>query len=524
MDTYSKYKDAFKYAPGSATVQQMIGETIDKTFDDAKQRRKENEERAANRRKTEILNYQFAQQRAKNMEDLYIVGDTASKDFNEVLVSGSRQIADYAGYLNKELKRTGDYDTYAAEMAKLKSQVSQMKNVKGGINDFLSAYQTGKIDNSISSYNSENLIAMAEDLLGGSPNGGWQNINGQQVWVGQTVAAGDSKPKEYMISASEFANLSKKLQKKEDIGTLLKDAIKVNTTKEGNILGFDQAPAGKDGTLGVSAADSAEFAIQGLMKNFGNDPSKVASILVDNYGLTREEADGLANTIIEDENGMGIGNKAEQKLKELALEEARNMYSINQSAVEENKRKERESYLKYADAEQKRREFQRNQQNTETLLNSNEPAIWNQDTNKFKDKSGNITNFGGLIGQWAQDLNKLGLQPTVQTTEGKNLSMSNMLQLINDGGEEALMQALDSEGQEIPTGIFIQNPANPQARNLFIDFTASPLDIQNTIRAANNLSPISRLSSGALEADKAVYPKIGLTTPTTTGLPLFTTN
>ena len=159
MNTYEKYKDAFKYAPGSATVQQMIGKTIDKTFDDAKQRRKESEEREANRRKTEILNYQFAQQRAKNMEDLYIVGDTASKDFNEVLVSGSRQLADYAGYLNKELKRTGDYDTYASEMAKLKSQVSQMKTVKGGINDFLQAYQTGKIDNSISREEAQRAIS-----------------------------------------------------------------------------------------------------------------------------------------------------------------------------------------------------------------------------------------------------------------------------------------------------------------------------------------------------------------------------
>jgi hypothetical protein len=519
MNTYEKYKDAFKYAPGSATVQQMIGKTIDKTFDDAKQRRKESEEREANRRKTEILNYQFAQQRAKNMEDLYIVGDTASKDFNEVLVSGSRQLADYAGYLNKELKRTGDYDVYASEMAKLKSQVSQMKTVKGGINDFLQAYQTGKIDNSISSYNSENLIAMAEDMLGGSPNGGWQNINGQQVWVGQTVATGDIKPKEYMISASEFSNLTKRLQKKEDIGGLLKDAVKINTTSAGNILGFDQAPSGKDGTLGVSASEAAEFAIENLMKGFGGDPSKVASILVDNYGITREEADELSNTIIEDEKGIGIGNKAEQRLKELALEEARNMYSINQSAVEENERKERESELKYADSQQRRREFQRNQRETETFLSSEEPAIWNQNTNKFKDKNGNINNFGGLVGQWAQDLNKLGLEPVIETTKGESLSMSTMLQLINDGGEEALMQALDSEGQEVPKGIFIKNPANPQKRSLFIDFTASPLDIQNTIRAANNLPSIKQLSQGAIKADNIIETDLDITTPA--GLPVL---
>ena len=206
MDTYSKYKDAFKYAPGSAAVQQMVGDSIDRSIEEGKQKRREAEERAANRRKSEILNYQFAKQKARDLEDLNIMGDTASTDFNEMLTTGSRQIADYAAYLNKELKRTGDYDTYASEMAKLKTQVSSMKGVKTGVNDFLNAYQTGKIDKSISSYNSEGLIAMAEDMLNGSPEGGWQNINGQQVWVGKTVT-GDT----YRVAASEFQNLSKKL-------------------------------------------------------------------------------------------------------------------------------------------------------------------------------------------------------------------------------------------------------------------------------------------------------------------------
>ena len=149
MDTYSKYKDAFKYAPGSAAVQQMVGQSIDAAIEEGEQKRKDAEERAANRRKSEILNYSFAKQKAKDLDDLNVMGDTASTDYNEMLTASSRQIADYAGYLNKELKRTGDYDTYAIEMAKLKTQVGALKNVKTGVNEFLNAYQTGKIDKSL---------------------------------------------------------------------------------------------------------------------------------------------------------------------------------------------------------------------------------------------------------------------------------------------------------------------------------------------------------------------------------------
>ena len=98
MNTYEKYKDAFKYAPGSAAVQQMVGQSVDASFEEGRKKRKEAEERAANRRKSEILNYSYAQQKAKDLDDLNVMGDTASTNYNEMLTSSSRQIADYAGY------------------------------------------------------------------------------------------------------------------------------------------------------------------------------------------------------------------------------------------------------------------------------------------------------------------------------------------------------------------------------------------------------------------------------------------
>ena len=509
MDTYSKYKDAFKYAPGSAAVQQMVGDSIDRSIEEGKQKRKDAEERAANRRKNEILNYQFAKQKARDLEDLNIMGDTASTDFNEMLTTGSRQIADYAAYLNKELKRTGDYDTYASEMAKLKTQVSSMKGVKAGVNDFLNAYQTGKVDKSISSYNSEGLIAMAEDMLNGSPEGGWQNINGQQVWVGQTVAAGDSKPKKYMVAASEFQNLSKKLQKKEDVDALINEAISINTTKEGNVLSFDQKPIGDNGQMGNSALDAAEFALENLIKGSpGNKDAKVASLLVDHYGYNRDEANALTNEIVEDEKGNAIGNRAEEILKAKWLEQARNSYSINAMAVKEEKRRREDQYYQHQQQKAKDLEFKRNQNETLRAFNNPRAAIWNQDMNKFKGDSGKIDNINGLLNQFMTDLQTIGLSqsivlendqvvPAMKTEDGKEI-------------DEKIIQGK-------PKGIIIQNPNSLTAQKVYIPFTSSPLEIQNLIRQAQGLPPAQGVSGATNQAN------FQINTPTMpSGLPILT--
>ena len=506
MDTYSKYKDAFKYAPGSAAVQQMVGASVDTAIDEIEENRRRAEERAANRRKNEILNYQFAKQKARDLEDLNIMGDTASTDFNEMLTTGSRQIADYAGYLNKELKRTGDYDTYASEMAKLKTQVSAMKGVKTGVNDFLNAYQTGKIDKSISSYNSEALIAMAEDMLNGSPEGGWQNINGQQVWVGKGVTG-----KPYRVAASEFQNLSKKLQKKEDIDTLINDAIGLNTTSDGNVLSFDQKPVGDNGQMGNSALDAAEFALEGLIKSSpGNKDAKVASLLVDHYGYTREEADALTNEIVEDEKGNAIGNRAEEVLKAKWLEQARNSYSVNAIAVREEQRRRQDQYYQHQERKAKDLEFKRNQNETLNAFNNPRAAIWNQDMNKFRGESGKIDNMGGLLNQFMSDLQTIGLSQSVVLEDDQVVPATR----TEDGTEidETIIQGK-------PKGIIIQNPNSLTAQKVYIPFTASPLEIQNLIRQAQGLRPAQNVSEATNQANFTNQFSIQPTMPS--GLPII---
>ena len=105
-----------------------------------------------------------------------------------------------------------DGNTYAQEMAKLKAEVTKMKGLKGGVKNFLDAYEKGLNDGTLSDYNSPEILAMAEDMANGSPGGGWTNVNGQQIWKGQTVTGDD-----YQVSASEFSILAQRLQKKKKI-------------------------------------------------------------------------------------------------------------------------------------------------------------------------------------------------------------------------------------------------------------------------------------------------------------------
>ena len=84
---YYKYKDAMKYAPGGAAAQEMLGQGIDRAFAERRQMALDADRRRMQRLKEGILNYNAGQAMAKDMDDLNIMGDTASQDFNQILTS-----------------------------------------------------------------------------------------------------------------------------------------------------------------------------------------------------------------------------------------------------------------------------------------------------------------------------------------------------------------------------------------------------------------------------------------------------
>ena len=494
---YSKYKDAFKYAPGSAAAQQMIGNSIDSAFAEGRLKRQEARRAKELRMKENLYNYRIGKEMAKDMDDLRIMGDTSSQDFNNVLQNGSRQIADYAGYLRNELKRTGDYNAYAEGMAKLKGEVTQMAGLKNSFNVLAEAYENGTANNTLSAYNSADLLANIEHMVAGGGGGSFGRVDGQQVWQGIN-ANGDP----YTIATSQFENLAKKLQKKDDINALLANSVKANRTPQGNILSFDQKPIGVDVTAGKSARELAEMELEALLaKTPGNKDRKAAAILVDHFGDTRELADARfdpANNTTDPDGPDGY-----KYLKEKWLERAESLYGVNQQAVQDYWHKAEDQKYQHREEKAQALQLARQQEETNRVFNNNTPAIWNTE---IKPEGKDMNSMLGLIDRFKMDLNRVGL-----TGQELVFDDGETKYIPNEKGE--IQQIINQAGE--PRGIRVKNPLNPAGMPIFIPFNANPQEIQEAIRQANGMR-VGTYSTGRRYQEDQLYqsgPKKGQVIP-----------
>ncbi len=296
--------------------------------------------------KRSIMNYNMGKAITEDINDLNIVGDTGAGGFDAILQQGSREMADYAAHLTKELQRTGDYATFSREMARMKAQVGDMKALKGDVTKFLTTANTMNEEGTLSNYVSADLRAAYMDMQSSEPSGSFQVVDGQQMWVGTTVTG-----KPYRIAASEFKNLTNRLVAKQDVDTILGDAMKVQSTASGNILSFDEKPTGLDGTRGLSASDIADNALKNTIDSRGpeNRHRMAGALLTDNFGYTEEEAKNLL---------AGGWDGAYDVLKKEWNNQARSQYGINQKAVNQEKRAQQNQYELYKEKLDNRRDVQ----------------------------------------------------------------------------------------------------------------------------------------------------------------------
>ena len=296
--------------------------------------------------KRSIMNYNMGKAITKDMNDLNIVGDSGAGGFDAIVQQGSREMADYAAHLTQELQRTGDYATFSREMANLKAQVGDMKALKGDVTKTLTTFNKMNESGNLSDYVSADLRAAMMDMQSGSPKGSFQNIDGVQTWVGETVTG-----KPYQIAASEFKNLTNKLVEKQDVSGILGDAMKVQTTAGGNILGFDEQARGLDGAPGMSAADFAQDALDDTLDSMGdeNRHRMAGALLTDQFGYSEEEAKNLL---------AGGWDGAYDVLQKEWNEQARAQYGINQKAVNQEKRAQQNQYELYKEKLDNRRDVQ----------------------------------------------------------------------------------------------------------------------------------------------------------------------
>ena len=374
---YDFWSKEFEYKPGGAKSQQMIGKAIDASIEERRLMADRAEARRDRQLKRDILNYNYAQKMAQDMDDLNIMPTAGVQGMDEIMTAAGRNIADQAAYLNTELKRTGDMASYSAAMARLKSDVRSVKNMDQEAKAFLGAYNTALESGNLSDYTSPELIAMAEDMRRGSPNGKFENINGVTTWVGETV---DGKP--YKVAASQFGELKKRMQAKDDIDTLISSSIKLNRTASGNIIAFNENPKGVNGGIGPSAADAANDQLVDLINSAGpgNKERKSAAILVDHFGIPRDKAKALFTQVIDEdqltpqEKADGIVTEGDRLLQQKWLNKAESMYGINQQAVSVEKRARQDQYEQYKEKLDNRRDVQNTINNlpAATINNNNE--------------------------------------------------------------------------------------------------------------------------------------------------------
>ena len=356
MDTYSKYKDAFQFQPGGAASQKMVGDAIDSAF--AEQRLREDQ---ALKRRESALRQQVYQMKLSNalmddMNDLNITSQTGQKGIDTFLNNAGRSLADYGGYLTTQLKDTGDYDTYANEMSKLKSQVGYLKNVEKGAKLFVDNANKMMADGELSDFTDNDVLMMAMDFERGAPNGKFETVDGQLEFVSRTPPS-EQHPegKEYRVAVSEFAKLNDKLLKKEDIDTSIEGAMKVQTSVGGNVLGFDEKAIGNDGSVNLSAKDIALDNLDTIVSQNGNEDDKIIrkkrSLLVDHFGLTKDETLALAQTQIDpanlsaEEKDDGVRTMLDRKLRDEWINRARGIYGINTEKVQNLKQSRGKYYL-----------------------------------------------------------------------------------------------------------------------------------------------------------------------------------
>ena len=428
--------------------------------------------------KRNIMNYNMGKAITKDMNDLYIPGDSGAGGFDAIIQDTSRNMADYAAHLAQEVQRTGDYATYAREMAKLKGQVGDIKALKGDAVELMTTFNSMNEDGTLSNYVSADLRAALMDMQSSDPSGSFQNIDGKEMWVGETVTG-----KPYQFALSEMKNLKNKLVAKQDVDTIIDGAMKVQTTPSGNILGFYQGAPGLDGSQGMSAADYALDALDDTLdQNPENRHRLAGALLTDNFGYTEDQAKALLDKGWDTAYGV---------LQREWVDKAQSLYGINSKAVQSYHHAAKDQEMQHWKEDEQRKKLKDDRIATERAFNNpNDPRIWNVDLQDFAPQS--IQGYSGFMDRIKGDLGMIGID-TFQVAFGPDIVVDSK---VSADGKE-VTEAYTKQGK--PTGIYVQNSINPNGKPFYIPFNVGPKEMQNLIRQAQGINTVgSRYNPGSL--------------------------
>ncbi len=497
---YDFWRKKNEYAAGGAAEQRMVGDAIDDSIKERRLLRDRAEARKDRELQRDILNYNQANKMAENFDSLNFMPTSGVKGMDEVMTNLGRSIGDQAAFLEAERKRTQDAGAYAEGMAKLRSEVTAAKGFDGKIKELLGTYEQALQSGNLSDFTDASVRANIEDLRNGSPEGRFENINGVTTWVGVNALG-----EEYKLAMSQVDQLKNQLQQKDDIDELIDKGLKVQQTRDGHILSFDEPAYGKNNEKGLSAADLANDQLVDLINSAGfeNKERKSAAILVDHFGYDKKDALKLFSQVIPEdertsqEKADGIVTVGDQLLQREWLNKAKSLYGINQAAVQKYKQSAEDQYQQHYNAKDIQKQLRADRSQTKNALaNDRDPRFWNTPINndltnlKGLPPKEALTKFNGLMQRFKGDLALLGLSNTeIKLGDG---TVVPSVEFEDENGNTVKQEGYLAAGP--PVAMVIQNPKVPGAPAIEIPFNASTEDIKRAIFQAQGLqSPNSRI-------------------------------
>ncbi len=375
---------------GGMKDQQLTGNAIDKAFAERRLLQDRAMKKAEHDAKMSIINWNMGSAIQNSLAGLDLMGETGAAGVDAVYHDIGVKLADEGNRLVQEFQRTGDGAAFGRSMAKLQGMVKDVKPAQQKLKDIMGSYYAAKEDGTL------NIDAMSEDdvrlleTLATNPDSADFKIDpdtGNLVMHGHTIGTkeeGGDKP--WQIGLGNLNQLANKLSLVEDTDKVIGDAIGAMNKASDGTIGFNQSV----GMGAPTGADVARGAMLEFLGSEGNDMDtrirKLRGIMTRNFGdrigeeiMNKEQFDKILATPPD----QGGGYEGLVKLLEPAwLERANEMWTLDNIAINNEKRKKDDHYLK------NKEEWERNQRrktnindfsknvNSKDMTNMFSPEAW----------------------------------------------------------------------------------------------------------------------------------------------------
>ena len=408
---YDFWAKEHEWKGGGMKDQQLTGSAIDRAFAERRLLQDRAMKKAEHDAKMSIINWNMGSAIQNSLAGLDLTGETGAAGVDAVYHDIGVKLANEGDRLVKEFQRTNDGAAFGRSMAKLQGMVKDIKPAQQQLKTIMANYYAAKENGTL------NINAMSEDdvrlleTLATNPDSADFKIDpdtGNLVMYGHTIGSkeeGGDKP--WQVGLGNLNQLANKISLVEDTDQVIGDAIGGMLQASDGTVGFNQS-------VGKGAPTGEEVAL-GAMKEFlgseGNDMDtrirKLRGIMTRNFGdrigeeiMTKEQFDKILAT--PPDQGGGYENLV--KLLEPAwLERANEMWTLDNIAINNEKRTQTDHWLKNKEEIERNRRRNENKNNFSKNVNSRDltnmfsPEAWSDNGGMKRMLENNPEEFKNLM-------------------------------------------------------------------------------------------------------------------------------